>query len=230
MSWTDIFYPGNAGKRDKVVRLSTKLRTFMELNFDSTNNLINLLNDKTSISCKLSHVTLDDQATVKSNSETLIAKIKEVQDVVEELDRKLAAKLNPDIYQKMKLPDISFKDRISLAKKVISAGSKIAGAVTEVVVVTAISSGVILKRVVAAIGTISTCAASSVVVGVLLLGIDMVASAIIGAVERSKLQDAIEQLETALNEFEPASKEYSEKIVDVKVRLEILLENDDLEQ
>jgi len=62
MSWGDIFYPGNPGRRDEVVRLSTKLHTLMEFNFDATNDLIDMLNDNAGHSSKLSHVTLDNQA------------------------------------------------------------------------------------------------------------------------------------------------------------------------
>ena len=162
---------------------------------------------------------------MKSNSETLIAKMTEVQDVAEVLDKKLAAKLDPEIYRKMKLPETCFKDRIALAKKAVSAGLGIADTVAGVVVVAAIKSGVILTKVVAAIGVIKSCAVASVVVGVLTLGIDMIASAIIGAVERDKLEDAINQLETAMEGFEPASKEYTKTIVGVQVRLEILLDD-----
>jgi len=57
------------------------------------------------------------------------------------------------------------------------------------------------------------------------MGVDMIASAIIGTVERDKLEDTIKQLEEAMEGFEPASKEYTKTIMTVQVRLEILLED-----
>ena len=51
----------------------------MEFNFDATNNLIDLLNDNSVAGhSPLTHVDLDESATVRANSENLIAKMTEV--------------------------------------------------------------------------------------------------------------------------------------------------------
>ena len=69
MSWGDILYPGNPDRWDEVVCLSTKLKTLMEFNFDATNNLIDLLNDNSVAGHSLlTHVDLDESATVRANS------------------------------------------------------------------------------------------------------------------------------------------------------------------
>ena len=197
----------------------------MEFNFDATNDLIDLLNAHSGHN-PLAHVDLDESTTVRANSENLIAKMTEVQTVVEVLDEKLAKDLDPEIYRKMKLPDTKFKERIALAKKAVSATLGIAASVAGVVIISAIKSGLILTKLVTAVGVLKSCAIASVVLGLLTMGVDMIASAIIGAVERDKLEDTIEQLEKAMEGFEPASKEYTKTIMTVQVRLEILLEDD----
>ena len=223
MSWRDIFYPGNPGRQNKVVRLSTKLKHLMEHNFEATNHLIDMLNNNSDHYPPLTHVKVGHMATIKANSEKLIAKMNEVQGVVNEFDKKLASKLDPEIYKKLKLPDTSFKQRLVIAEKVFSVGLGITSSVAGIFVLSAISSGIILTKIVTAIGVLKSCAIASVVLGVLTMGVDMIASAIIGAVERDKLEDAIDQLEEAMEGFEPASKEYSKTILRVQVELEIIL-------
>ena len=226
MSWGDIFYPGNPGRRDEVVRLSTKLHTLMEFNFEATNDLIDLLNKEAKPSSTIAKIYVDNTGTVKENCQTLLNKMDEVMRVVDKIDEDLAKKLEPEAYRKLKLPDMKFKDRIALAKKTVSAGLSVAATVAGVVLVGAIKSGLILTKIVAAIGVIKSCAVASLVLGVLVLGIDMIASAIIGAVERSKLEAAIDELDTAVNTFDPASKEYTKTITRVEIMLEMMLGDD----
>ena len=226
MSWGDIFYPGNPGRRDEVVRLSTKLHTLMEFNFEATNDLIDLLNKEGKPSSTIAKIYVDNTATVKANCQTLLNKMDEVMRVVDKIDEDLAKKLEPEAYRKLKLPDMKFKDRIALAKKTVSAGLSVTATVAGVVLVGAIKSGLILTKIVAAIGVIKSCAVATLVLGVLTLGIDMIASAIIGAVERSKLEAAIDELETAVNTFDPASKEYTKTITRVEIMLEMMLGDD----
>ena len=226
MSWGDIFYPGNPGRRDEVVRLSTKLHTLMEFNFDATNSLIDLLNKDVKPSSPISKVNVDNTASVETNCQTLLNKMDEVMRVVDKVDEDMAKKLEPEAYKQLKLPDMKFKDRIALAKKAVSAGLSVAATVAGVVLVGAIKGGIILTKIVAAIGVIKTCAVASLVLGVLTLGIDMIASAIIGAVERDKLEAAIDELETAVETFDPASKEYTKTITRVEIYLEMYLGDD----
>ena len=44
MALADLFFPGNPGRRTQLVTLSTQIKTYMETNFDATNDLIDLLN------------------------------------------------------------------------------------------------------------------------------------------------------------------------------------------
>ena len=226
MSWTDIFYPGNPGRRQEVVRLTTKLSTLMEFNFDATNSLADLINKHMKPNPLLTHIQPDYEATVKTNADCLIAQIDKIQKYVETIDQKLSNSLDPEIYRKLHAPDTSFKDVIATAKKAFTATISIVATAAGIALIAAMRAGLILKTIVTAIGLLKASVAASLVLGILTLGIDMIASAIIGAIEKDKLNDAIDGLKTAMDTFEPASKEYTKTITKVDVRLEIYFEDD----
>lgn len=221
MSWTDIFYPGNSGRRNQVVSYLTKFQVLMELNFEETNKLVDLLNDNVHPSTPLQHITLDTNATIGESADKMIKQIEKIQAVIDTVNDKLSEQLEPTLYRQLTSPDVSFKERIAIAKKSMSSIIGLSASVAGIAVITAIKSGVILTGMRAALGTIKTSAIAGVVIGVIALGIDMIVSAIIGAVERDKLEDAITEFETAFKTFEPASKSYTRAIIMVEVRLEI---------
>ena len=224
MSWGDIFFPGNPGRRQEVVSLSTQLEAFMESNFDATNDLIDLLNKDLTSSSPISKIYIDPAATVKDNCQTLLDKMNEITSIVDKIDAAVADELDPEAYRELKDPNLDFLGRIAAAEKAISSGLTILASVASVVILSAISSGMILVKMVAAIGVIKTCVVATVVLGVLTLGIDMIASAIMGAVEKDKLEDAIDDLEKAVETFRPASKQYTKNIIRAQVTLELELE------
>jgi len=222
-----LIYPGHSeSQQEEVVRLSTKLKTLIEFTFETTNNLIDMLNDNSGHIPPLVHVNLDHTVTVRANLENLIAKMAEIQNVVEKVDKMLGSKLDPGIYRQLKLPDISIKERITLAKKTASAPLGIAVSVEGIVIISAIKSGIILTRIGNAIAVMKSCLIASVVLGMLAMDCNIIASAIIGSVERNNLENAIDHLEKVMEGFEPASKEYSKTFMAVQVQLEILLGED----
>ena len=225
MSWGDIFYPDNPKRREDVVRMTTKLKTLMEGNFDATNDLIDLLNKHVKPNPMLEHIRVDDTATIKANADVIIACISQIQTIVDEFDKTLSEKLDPELYRKLSDPNTGFKETLATAKKAVSATIGLAATVASIAVIIAIKTGAILVKVVTSIGVLATSVIAGVVLGVLALGIDMIASAIIGAIERDELEKTIKELEDALSEFEPASKEYTKTIVHVEVKLQIILED-----
>ena len=227
MSWSDIFYPGNARKREQVVSLSTKLHTLMEFNFEATNDLIDLLNKDASPSSPISKISVDSNATIKVNCQTLLDKMDEVMAVVDTIDEELSKQLDPEIYRQLKAPDLKFSERIALAKKAVSAGLSVAATVAGITLIALIKTGIILANIVKAIGYMKTCAVAALLLGVLVMGIDMIASAIIGSIEEDKLEDAVDDLEKALETFEPASKEYTKTITRVEIYLEMMIGDTD---
>lgn len=221
MSWSDIFYPGNPGRREEVVRMLTKLSTLMEFNFDATNDLSDMVNTHLNPSPPLQHISVDSQATIKTNSETIINQIERIETSVDRVDEELASTLDPSLYRELNDPGVGFRDKVAIAKKAVTSTISIVATAAGVAVVAAIKAGAILKSIVTAIGVIKASAAASIVIGVIALGIDMIASAIIGSVERGKLDSVIDDLKKALKTFDPASKLYTKTITKVEIRLTI---------
>ncbi len=56
------------------------------------------------------------------------------------------------------------------------------------------------------------------------MAVDAFVSAILGNIERGKLETALKEYEEALEKFRPASKEYQEAIYEIKFILEFLKE------
>jgi len=221
MSWSDIFYPGNPGRRDQVVRLSQSILDDMKDNFAATNDLIDLLN--TNCKTTITKLVLNFSGSVQDNANALIAKMTEVQTEVAKIDDKLAAQLDPAIYKKLHLPDLSFQERFAAAKQAVSITIGVLATVAGIILITAIRTGVVLATMVARIGSIATSALGSLGLGILAMGIDMIASAIIGAVERSKLDDAIDTLQSAFDQFDPVTRSYTKTIYRVEAQIEIIL-------
>jgi hypothetical protein len=192
----------------------------MDNNFSGLNDLINYLNANIKLSTPLQRIYIDYDATIKFNADRFVSRVREVQNLVDDIDGKLAKMLDPDIYRKIKSTDISFMNKIEMANKIVHATVSVLATVAGVAVIAAISSGLILGAAVAAIGVIATGAVAGIVVGVLFLGIDMIAGAIIGAIERDKLNEAIKEIDYVLDNFEPASKKFQKQILRVVVILE----------
>ena len=105
MSWSDLFYPGNPGRCDEVVRLSQNVYVLMRENFRATNDLTDVLNDHVS-DARFSKITLQPEISIKGNCDIIINRMLEIQDLLDNKDRKLAESLEPDLYRKWTDPDI----------------------------------------------------------------------------------------------------------------------------
>ena len=221
MSWTNIFYPGNPGRRDEAVSHITEFRVYMDFNFDSTNDLIDILNEEANPSTPFSKIYVNSDGTVKDNCQMLLDKMDEIMVFVDKMNEELAQKLEPAAYRQLSAPDMTIADRIAVAKTAITAGLAVAFSAAAIAVGFMIKFGLILSKMVTAIGIVKTCAVSTVVLGVLWLGVDMIVSAITGAVERDKLEDTIAELEEALDVFKPAAKEYTMAIISVQMALKM---------
>ena len=219
-SWSDIFYPDNPKRRDKVVQLASRLFTVMENNFSVVNDLVDLLNEHAKPNPSLTRVYVNRDATIESNANTLTRCIAKIQDIVEGIDKKLAEMIEPNLYRDLKSPDLTFKNRIRKANAIFTATLSVVVTVVGIALVAAILGGFIFVGVVGAIGVVATSAIAGITLGVLTMGVDMIAGAIVGAIERDKLESQIDDLEKALEKFEPASKEFQKKITYVLLSVE----------
>ncbi|XP_006629387.1 single-pass membrane and coiled-coil domain-containing protein 3 [Lepisosteus oculatus] len=206
MSWSDTFFPANPRRREEVVRLSRELLTLMEGNFRATSWLAGLLNQELKIS-------VDQHKSVKENCEALIAAIAGIQSEVARIDERLRDKLEPALYRRLHNLTVPISERVKVASKVFSSAFGILR--TGAAAVPLISKGAVLSRMVASLGRIGSSVVSTVALGVLGLGVDMLVSAILGAVERDNLERVIQEYREALADFRPASEQYQANITDV---------------
>ena len=223
-SLSDLFYPGNPERRREVVKLSQKLYDAMKANFRATNRLADYLNEHLT-EASFTSISVDEKKTIKENSEILQTRIRQIQAIVEKIDKMLAAKLDPALYRQLSDKNLTFDDRVETASKVLHVVAGVVATAAAIAVIVAIASGGFLAPVVAVLGLIGTSAIASVVVGA--VGgfvLDAIFSAITGAIERDKLETAISNLTAACDEFIPASEKYTDDIYEVlaEVKMHIL--------
>ncbi|XP_066566310.1 single-pass membrane and coiled-coil domain-containing protein 3-like [Amia ocellicauda] len=148
----------------------------------------------------------------------LIGTIGSIQAQVVQIDSRLKEKLEPEMYQKLYSLTVPLSDRIHIASRVLSGAFGMLG--SRAMVAELIHKRAVLGRIVASLGRVGTCAVATVALGVLGLGVDMVASAILGAIERENLERVIQEYSEALEEFRPASEQYLENIGNVIARVQ----------
>ena len=222
MAWSDIFYPDNPKRRREVVELCTRIAVHMEYNFEATNSLSDLVNTHMKPSPLLKHIQVDPDADIDTNASKLTAQMDEIQVHVKKVDDELAEKLKPELYEKLKDAVTPFKEKMKIAKDAVSITLGIGAA--GIFLASNVWSKISFATLSTAFKTIGKTVLGVLGLGILTMGLDMVASAIIGAVERNKLEAAVDELEAANKDFEPASKEYSRTIMEVELRLEIHFE------
>uniref|UniRef100_A0A8C8REP0 Single-pass membrane protein with coiled-coil domains 3 n=1 Tax=Pelusios castaneus TaxID=367368 RepID=A0A8C8REP0_9SAUR len=220
MSLSDIFFPDNPKRREEVVRLHQCLVDCMDSNFYITNRLIELLN--THLGCKITPIEMKKDGTIKENCEIFIYTMNKIQEVLQGIDEELKKKLEPSLYQK--LHDVTESDttKMSIIKSVAHLITGFAGSAALGIVVKLCLNKVAsltMSRLVTIMAKIGV-SAIGLVVGIAAgLTIELILSAIIGAIERDQLEKAIQELEGHLKEFKPASKEYYETILTVILKV-----------
>ncbi|XP_055062679.1 single-pass membrane and coiled-coil domain-containing protein 3 [Misgurnus anguillicaudatus] len=222
MVWSDLFYPENPKRRERLIRKSQQFFHLIEDNFNATNDLIEVVNKHLKLS--LGRVTLNESATVKDNCNVLIQRIREIQAEIWKIDNKLKIKLDPALYEELKNMNLyvplSMATHTQIAKIAIGAG----GMVTTAAVCWLIKSEMILASVTTQIGAIASTSIGAVVLGVVFLGVGMIVEAILGSIERDQLESALKEYDEALEEFRPASKQYQKSIMEVRLRIELIKE------
>lgn len=217
--FADLFYPDNPKRRARVVQLTQNMYDYMQSNFRATNRLTDFLNENVE-GTSFNHITVDENKSLKDNSNLIIGRIEAAQAIIEKIDKELAAKLDPGLYRKLTNVDLSFQDRMETAQKATHVVTGVVITVAAIAVCVAIASGGFLAPVVAVLGTLATSAIATTVLSVIGgLGIGMIVGAITGAIERDQLEDAIHQLETQLEKFGPASLTFTESIYGVLAEL-----------
>ena len=200
----DLFYPGNSEHRHKVVQLTQKLYDYMKANFRATNVLSEFMNAYVAEAPFLP-ISVDGNQTIKYNSDVLCQRIKEIQEIVEKIDKKLSEDLDPNLYRQLMKLDLPYEDRVETASNVVYIAGT-ASTATAVAVCVALASKEILRPVVAVLEVVATTAIANVWVGTLgRLAFDAIFQAITGSTEQ---EESIEHLESACENLIPASERY----------------------
>jgi len=220
MSWTDIFYPDNPKRRAQVKQLTQSIVDDMKDNTEATNDLVDMLNKN----CKtgMTKIQLNVNGTIGENAHLIINKLNEIKSYVAKTSQELAEKLEPAIYTKLVARDTSFEDRVKESEKALSSGNFKTSTVGGIVIVMVIQSGNLTDVIVGRLTGISQCPAAKAAFILMGIGIDMIVSAIVGADERKQLNEAIEKLQAAYDEFHPATQQYTKTIYYVEAKMEAL--------
>ncbi|KAL1273540.1 hypothetical protein QQF64_026354 [Cirrhinus molitorella] len=215
MSLSDLLYPGNRERREKLIRKSQELIELMKSNFEATNSLTEIVNKNLGSSFR--PITLDEKATVKENCDVMIERMNQIQAKVEQVDKELKEKLDPTLYEHLqKIPLHGFKNIPAGVKFAIRAVCQISAFVLVAYLMTKIE---ILKNITSVWCVIGIGLGGMVVAVLIGLAVDLTISAILGYYERDKLEAALAEYDKVLKTFRPASKEYQEAIYEVKFSL-----------
>ncbi|RXN24086.1 single-pass membrane and coiled-coil domain-containing 3-like protein [Labeo rohita] len=188
MNWSDIFYPGNPERREKLIRKNQELLNLMENNFRATNQLTETL--KKHLGWSFSLITLNEKATVKENCDVIIECIHEIQAEVEKIDMQLKEKLEPTLYEKLRNENLSVHD-YQIFRKAVYDVCGVGGSASIVAVNWLIKNGTILANITSSFAKFATGLAAGVALGVVFMGIDMIIGAILGSIERNELEKAL---------------------------------------
>ncbi len=230
MSFGDLFYPGNPKRRLEVISKVQRMYVLMDQNFKATDDLTTFINAHVSPSPNISEIQLDQNATFAVNAQNLIDKMREVQIQVDKIDEKLSKELDPAVYQKLTSNSTNFQQKLDFFKQLKT------GLIATELLITSIAGYLLITEVVAAaqfvaviagLSEILVASVAGLVVGLFVAGaaiaVDAIVGAIVGAVERSKLEHMIHELNGVLNSFEGPSEEYTKKIFEVLGSLKYIL-------
>ncbi|XP_065429919.1 single-pass membrane and coiled-coil domain-containing protein 3-like [Chrysemys picta bellii] len=220
MSWSDILYPGNPARREEVVRLHQDLINCIELNFDTTNDLIKALN--THCHCELHPIKMNKNGTVRENCDVLLAAIQSIQDTLQAIDARLKSELEPDLYRKLhdfQEPDAKKMQILHNWAKGVSGFTGLALGILIKLVSSKVTTSVMSKMMTLVV-KVGSSIVGAIFVGALLgVGVDLIFSAILGGIERDQLETVIRELQPLVDEFKPASHEYSKTIMKITCML-----------
>lgn len=212
MSYVDLLYPGNRKKREDCIRLTQEIYGAMKNNFVSTNDLIEILRIKLGIHCET--LTFDNDKTIKENATQLKDKIHEIQSHLDGELTKYKRKIEPHLYEKLMNEKLEISEKFKYVKL---AAKGFEFALQTLIVIRAIyeTANLLTKSLIA----IARIWVGGIVIGLLLVGVDLLVSAIVGAMERPKLENTAHELKLSVDEFVPASRNYSKALHRLEFKL-----------
>ncbi|KAL3889178.1 hypothetical protein ACJMK2_001529 [Sinanodonta woodiana] len=219
MSWTDILYPGNSDMKIRLASLSGQLYTLVENCFVSVNHLIDSIHQYLP-GLKFEKICMNDSKSLADNCNIIIGRVNEINAYVTQKGKDVELLIGTELFKQLSSPDTTFQQKIDIAKKAVTIITTSGWLVGGVILAAMIITGKILTNVVAKIGKLATCFLAFIVLGIFCSAVNMIISAVIGAVEKKKLKKALEEYEDAVKTFKTAANEFCENIMQIRVKLE----------
>ncbi|XP_060598067.1 single-pass membrane and coiled-coil domain-containing protein 3-like [Ruditapes philippinarum] len=143
------------------------------------------------------------------------------QQIIKQKLEDIKTRFDPNIFKMLMDVYVSFEEKIKLAEKFAESLLPIGG-VVGVLSCSTIAGMDFLEGVVEVVGETAASAFAAIGVGALFLGIDMIAEAIIGAVERDKLNEEIDKTEKCVEHMQKMTGPYIAYVEEIKVRIEMI--------
>ncbi|XP_045200854.2 single-pass membrane and coiled-coil domain-containing protein 3-like [Mercenaria mercenaria] len=215
----DLFYPDNPKRRAKLEQNIGALYNNLTIDVKATNDLVDIIN--THLHQNITHVEINNNDTIKANAQRIVDCVNAINKVIKEKVEEIKTKLDPEIFKKLMDVTVSFEDKIKIAEDVEESLISIGG-VVGLLSSTTIAGMDFLENVVEVVGETATSAFAAIGVGVLLFGIELIAEAIIGAIERAKLIEEIDITEKCVESMQKMTAPYIENVEEIKVRIEMI--------
>lgn len=215
----DLFYPNNPKRRAKLERNIGALYNNLNIDVTATNDLVDIIN--THLQGNIKQVSIDNDDTVKANAQRISDCVDAINKIIKQKLEDIKTRLDPKIFKMLMDVSVSFEEKIKIAEE--SAESLLPiGGVVGVLSCSTIAGMDFLEGVVKVVGETATSAFAAIGVGVLFLGIDMIAEAIIGAIERDKLNKEIDKTDKCVENMQTMTGPYIAKVEEIKVRIEMI--------
>ncbi|XP_060597059.1 single-pass membrane and coiled-coil domain-containing protein 3-like [Ruditapes philippinarum] len=215
----DLFYPDNPKRRAKLEQNIGALYNNLNIDVTATNDLVDIIN--THLQGNIKHVSIDNDDTVKANAQRISDCVDAINKTVKQKAEDIKTRLDPKIFKMLMDVSVSFEEKIKIAEEFAESLLPIGG-VVGVLSCSIIAGMDFLEGVVEVVGEAATSAFAAIGVGVLFLGIDMIAEAIIGAVERDKLNEEIDKTEKCVEHMQKMTGPYIANVEEIKVRIEMI--------
>ncbi|XP_062591596.1 single-pass membrane and coiled-coil domain-containing protein 3-like [Saccostrea cucullata] len=214
MAFVDVLYPGNQTKRTNCVKIASTICFAIESVFDTTNDLIKIMDKRLRIHCQ--PVFFNTEKTVKENVTDLQKKFEEIQTKLDEALQEHKKMVNPKLYAMLA------NDKMELSKiyEYLQTAGKVVHILADaVILVRAVvnTCKIILFDFFLSLGTLWF---GTIALGLLVLGGDLIYSAIIGAREQRYLETTEAELKSIADNVVPASRDYMKEIVRIGIEIE----------
>lgn len=220
MSWADIFYPGNSEMKTRLAQLCGQLNTLLDSCFTAVNHLIDCVEEYLP-GQKFEKITMQVSASLRDNCNLIIGRVNEIKNYLEKKEYEVEKLMGTELFNQLMNLDTKFQEKIDIAKKALIGIEGISLTVGGVALVAAIAAGKMLTKVVARLGVIATSTLATIGLAVFGLAIDMIVSAILGAVEKAELEKAVEEYANAVEAFKPAADEFYDNISMVRAMIKL---------